>query len=42
MTESVSFLKRIEEPKWSLKIVQRSLKICYYNSVESCVSYTVN
>ena len=29
----VFFLRRFEEPKRSLKIVQRSLKICFYNSV---------
>ena len=27
------FLRRFEEPKRSLKIVQRSLKNCFYNSV---------
>ena len=27
------FLRRFEEPKRSLKTVQRSLKICFYNSV---------
>ena len=27
------FLRRFEEPKRSLKIVQCSLKICFYNSV---------
>ena len=27
------FLRRFVEPKRSLKIVQRSLKICFYNSV---------
>ena len=31
------FLTRFEEPKWSLKIVQRFFKFCFYNSVESCV-----
>ena len=30
---AVFFLRRFEEPKRSLKIVQRSLKICFYNSV---------
>ena len=29
---TVFFLRRFEEPKRSLKIVQRSLKICYYHS----------
>ena len=33
MIGSSVFLRRFEEPKRSLKIVQRSLKICFYNSV---------
>ena len=33
----VLFLRHFEEPKRSLKIVQRPLKICFYNSAESCV-----
>ena len=31
------FLRLYEEPKWSLKNVQRSLKICFDNNVKSCV-----
>ena len=31
-SQAVFFLRRFEEPKRSLKIVQRSLKICYYHS----------
>ena len=33
MLRTVFFLRRFEEPKRSAKIVQRSLKICFYNSV---------
>ena len=38
MVATSVFLRRFEEPNCSLKIAQRSLKICFYNSVENGVS----